>query len=299
MKEYVWQKSKRLINSKELFKNVYKVFYVPESIVEKLCRISEFEKDPVKFDGGKVKIKMVTDNIAEHEKSTGFVIEEGAEFIIPLYFSYLRATGCSVKPIVVFYKSVSLNGGNFKFVYGTEEATNNFNDWIKKFNYFALNEIEPSLEGRQRERYYINFDAEVDDVVYVGETLDIKLSEDMSIIKFKEEVKRVIGVIPTIYHNQKEVKNDIRLKSLGFKGQNVLHLDPNWAVGDVNCILKKLFNKKKVEIYFKYVQRPWSYMHGTVLLSDVDYLPSIWESIKCNLMIWFVNLKFLQKYIDE
>lgn len=298
MREYIWQKSKRLINSKELFNNVHKVFYVPDSIVEKLCRTSDFEKDPVKFDGEKVKIKMVTDNITEHE-STGFVIEEGAEFIIPLYFSYLRAIHCSNEPIIIIYKSVSLKEGKFAFVYGTEQSTNNFNTWINKFNYFAVNEIEPELETRQIERYYINFDAEIDDVVYVGETLDIKISEDMSIAKFKDEVKRVIGVIPTIYYNQKEVKNDIRLKSIGFKGQNVVRIDPNLAVGDVNCILKKLFNKKRVEIYFKYIQRPWSYMGGSVLLSDVDFLPSIMESIKCNLLVWFVNLRCLQKFLDE
>lgn len=291
MKDFIWKASKRALPIKDLYDDTYQVFYIPESIVPKLCKITSFEKDPAKFAGEKVKVKMVTEYVAEYNKETGFVIEEGAEYIIPLYYNYLAATNCGNDPIFKVYKSVSLEDGEFSYVPGSDEATEKLNDWCKELYHFAENEVESALAPSKRDNYKISFDAEVEDAVYVGKTLDVKVSEDMTVAEFKEEVKNVLGVIPNIFLNQKEVKDpNALLKSVGVKGKTVIKVGPYLAVGDVNRLFKEQLKWEGVEVYFKFAKRPWSYMMGDQLLSELDNLPSIWKSIQCNVAIKIVNI---------
>lgn len=290
MKDFIWKASKRAMTTKELF-DYGRVFYIPESVVPKLCKISSFEKDPTKVDRH-LKIKMVTKHVVTRKEHRGFVVEEGAEFIIPFYYLYLSVNNCGYSPELVVYKSVSLENGNFVFVPGAEETTENLKAWSDKVSDLAETVAAEMEESSNKEKYEnTTFDAEVEDTVYVGKTLDITVSEDMTVAEFKAEVKNVLGIVPCIFQYQKKVKDaNAPLKSIGVKGNTVVKVGPYFEIGDVNDLLQEQLQLEKVAFYFKYINRPWAYIMVDEPLSSVHRLPSVWRSIQVSIFIRIVNL---------
>ena len=80
------------------------------------------------------------------------------------------------------------------------------------------------------------------------------------------------------------------LKIVGVKGITIIKVGPYLAVGDVNRLFKEQLKWEGVAVYFKFAKRPWSYMMGDELLSNVENLPSIWKSIQYNVAIKIVNM---------
>lgn len=288
MKDFIWKASKRAMTAKELF-DYGRVFYIPESVVPKLCKISSFEKDPTKVDRN-LKIKMVTKHVVTHEEHRGFVVEEGAESIIPFYELYRRADH-DCEPDMYVYKSVALENGNFTYVPGSKEATESLKAWYEKVYDFAEEATEEWKTSDEEKYQNTTFDVEVEDTVYVGKTLDITVSEDMTVAEFKAEVKNVLGIVPYIFQYQKKVKDaNAPLKSIGVKGNTVVKVGPYFEIGDVNDLLQEQLQLEKVAFYFKYINRPWAYIMVDEPLSNVHHLPSVWRSIQVSIFIRIVNL---------
>ena len=129
MKDFIWKASKREVNVRSLFNDPWEVFYIPEKTLPSLCKVDSFSADPAKYKLAKVRYKRVSRYVAEENKGTGFVIEAGAEYIIPFYLIYLRVTGCGNDPIFKVVKSVALEDGNFTYELGSDEASATFNAW--------------------------------------------------------------------------------------------------------------------------------------------------------------------------
>ena len=285
MKDFIWKASKRALKATDLFKDPYQVFYVLESCLPKLCSIDSLDIEPGKYNGKSVKIKKVTEYIAKANETTGFVIEEGAEFIIPLYYIYLHVTSCGNEPIFEAVTSVTLKNGEFSCVQASESATKQLKMWTKK----AADFIEVALEeNAANEQSYkqVTFEAEIEDTMYVGETIDMEISGEMTLSDFQNRFAKIYGATPVIIKQRKEVKDGhTLLKDIGIKGKTIIKIEPYLSMGEINDSLLKQLCLSDINFFFKFNNRPWAYMLGNQLLAEVDKLPSIWKSIEYNILI--------------
>lgn len=289
MADFIWKASKKAVKARELYNDTFEVFYIPESALSQLSKVDSFAKEPEKYEGAKVKIKRVSEFMAKEHES-GFIIEEGADVIIPLYYMYLQVTGCGNEPTFSVYKSYTVEGRFFSIEPASEKAMEQFDAWTRDVAYFAEKNIDRLGLGGQETFKNIAFDAEFGEPEYVGKTIDVVVSEDMTFGEFKNNFIQAVGVIPNIFYHKQEVKDKgALLKTIGIKGKTTVKLMPFIAVGDVTRALNEQLNLEGVMVYYKFVNRPWSYMMGDQLLTEANKLPSIWRSICYNVAIKIAN----------
>lgn len=285
MKDYIWKSSERVMTALELNEFSHNMFYIPETEVEKLCQTNSFAKNPKEYEGIKGKIKRVTKKVTDYE-STGLVVEQGAEHIVPFYYLYSQV--CGTGPQLVAYKSVALNDGAFSFVRGSEDANLKLQEWNKQIRrYFDRDEYDFKEEDFKK----ITFNVEIEDTIYVGRTIDITITENMTLAEFSDTLQKVLGVIPVVVHQKKIVtEHDALLKDIGIHGTGIVKLIPESILYDARGFIQQQLNfDKETFMLVKYAKRPWAYINEEeVRLSNINNLPPIWKSVWQNIISKFV-----------
>lgn len=292
MKDYIWQTQNEVINLKDVCNTIHLV-YVYEDIIKHIDKVDliSFYKEPEKYSKIKLKLKEVSDHITEHDK-IGYVVEKGAELLVPLYYIFLSVNHCGDDPEIVLVKSVALEDGNFSYILAQDDVKEMFKKWCEEIKTFVEKKFEWCNDDDIIEPYkHVAIDAEIDKTIYVGETIDIEVSEDMSLGEFKSYFQEKFGVIPCIFDHKKEGKNlQQKLNCFGISGKTLVRIPSFFALGDIDWELRnQLHLSSDIEFRFRYVNRPWAFLFGRETLSEVGNLPPIWKSIGFNLLLKIVD----------
>ena len=292
MKDFIWKTTNEVINLKDVC-NTSHLVYVYEDIIKHIDKVDlvSFYKEPEKFSKIKLKLKEVTEYITDIDK-VGFVIEKGAELLVPLYYIFLSVDHCGDDPEIVLVKSVSLENGDFSFVLATDDVKDKFKEWSEEIKAFVEKKFEWCNDDDITEPYkHVTIDAEIDRTIYIGETIDIEISEGMSLGEFKSIFQEKFGVVPCVFYSKKEDKNlQHKLNCFGISGKTLVRIPSFFALGDINWELRnQLQLSSDIEFRFRYVGRPWAFLLGREKLSEVDQLPPVWKSIGFNLLLKLVD----------
>ena len=293
MKDYIWQTTNEVINLKDVC-NTSNLVYVYEDVIKHIDKVDlvSFYKEPEKYSKIKLKLKEVTDYITDHDK-IGFVVEKGAELLVPLYYIFLSVDHCGNDPELVLVKSVSLENGDFSYVLAPDDVKDKFKKWCEEIKAFVEKKFDWCNDDDITEPYkHVTIDAEIDKTVYIGETIDIEISENMSIENFKNVFQEKFGVIPCIFDHKKEDKNlQHKLSCFGISGKTLVRIPPFFKLGDIDWELRnQLHLSSDIEFRFRYVARPWAFLLGRETLTEVDQLPPVWKSIGFNLLLKLADM---------
>ena len=132
----------------------------------------------------------------------------------------------------------------------------------------------------------MTFRVNISEIKYIGKTIDIPYSEEMTIAEFAEVVQKKCHVIPVFAKSYSFdlYPSSTKLKSLGVSGGEKVYSFPS-QLGMGNFCGFAEENNIDVQLHFKYEEKPWMYIHPETNFDSVRDVPGFFQGIYNNISL--------------
>lgn len=126
----------------------------------------------------------------------------------------------------------------------------------------------------------------ISEIKYIGKTIDIPYSEEMTIAEFADVVQKKCHVIPVFAKSYSFdlYPSSTKLKSLGVSGGKKVYYFPS-QLGMGNFCGFAEENNIDVQLHFKYEEKPWMYIHPETNFDSVRDVPGFFQGIYNNISL--------------
>lgn len=289
MNIYGWKQVKKEITLESILGETY-VQFAPES-VDFDVDIESLLRDTKKFSYTDISIKYIDYNISKRDYKGELFIEKGKNLIaLCMLYMELHHHGTDYS----FVENVLM--GKDGYVYAKElpvDLNEKYKKWADKLERKIQLLVDSGTIDNIREicNDFANmkFTAEVCEVVYIGPTIEINYSEDMTISQFAEVVKENCHIIPVFTKpgSLDLYPESTTLKSLGIIGQKSFLIPTKLHISSfINDFREQ--NGLKSIIFFRYEKRPWAYILPETHFDDVQKVPNVFVCLYNKLFLKFL-----------